>query len=420
MKYRKKNYRSAKRSIPRGTRLYAKRRKKREPYGEDIDLGALFEFADTAKVSELPDVRKKTSPLKRLALRLRLLLSAFLLAIKKTAMRVRDALCRFAEKRRQRLLRKSERPSKLSLIAGAVCGSLTAILVCVSVVLLALFGRYIGSYETVTVPDLVGTLYSEEWDDGSEHFSYAVSHEYNPNVPAGHVISQTPAAGVTRRVSASSGKCLIALKVCYARPAYILPSLSGRSERDAALELKNNGISVELVETYSDTAPRKTVISTVPEAGARLSDGDTVTLTVSLGPQFIYCSVPDLLGLSETEALSRVKSLGLTVGDISYAPSALPIGTVISQTLTARASVREGTSLGFTVSAGAHEYKKVPDLYGLTLDEARELLRSYGLIIGTVIPVSGTEANGAIVSQEPQKGTPITSSTVCVDVYISS
>ena len=66
------------------------------------------------------------------------------------------------------------------------------------------------------------------------------------------------------------------------------------------------------------------------------------------------------------------------------------------------------------------ELKSVPDLYGMTGIEAKEALRACGLVLGTVISVGSAEPKGTVIAQTPLPKTPITSSTVSVDVYISS
>ena len=151
-----------------------------------------------------------------------------------------------------------------------------------------------------------------------------------------------------------------------------------------------------------------------------MADGERVTLTVSIGPQIILCAVPDVCGLTETQAATLINSAGLVCGQTTYSVSELPAGTVISQSIEAKKAVEENTAIDLTVSIGLGNLKTVPDLYGMTEDEARAALREYGLVLGTTIPVGSAEAKGTVIAQTPIPNTPITSSTVSVDVYVSS
>ena len=98
-----------------------------------------------------------------------------------------------------------------------------------------------------------------------------------------------------------------------------------------------------------------------------------------------------------------------------------PCGTVISQGISAYSLSALGSFVDLSVSAGVEfSEKKVPDLYGLTLEEARERLAEVGLVCGEIYSVQSGAGKTTIVSQSIAAGTPITSGVVSVDVYVSS
>lgn len=384
---------------------------------EAIDFSRLFE------ISDLPEIPRKHAPHP-----LWTAIRAFLLAVcVRIAGLVRRSLAHLREKwerlrariqqcRKKRRARK--RTERLYFLAGALSASLSVSLLFALTVSFCLFGTYGGLYREVTVPALVGLPYEEETLEDAL-FSYAVDYAVNPNVAPGTVISQSPPAGVTRRVWGRGKPCTVILTVSCAPSREPLAELVGLSRRDAVLLLSNQGLCYELQKAYSDTAPIGTVLSQSVAAGTRLPAGKTVVLTLSAGPLKLLTTVPTLEGLSEGQATSLLLSAGLSVGNVTYLPSDRPIGTVLSQDLPPAALVEQGRAVSLTVSAGnSYADARIPSLYGLTLTEATARLRAFGLVPGTVHSCVGEAEGRTVVAQFPLPDTPITSATVSVDVYL--
>jgi serine/threonine-protein kinase len=127
------------------------------------------------------------------------------------------------------------------------------------------------------------------------------------------------------------------------------------------------------------------------------------------------------LGLTEVRARGSLAAIGFEVGEIKYAASESPSGTVIAQSASAYSLLEIGARVDLTVSAGpAFSQKKVPQLYGLTVDEARLRLAEVGLVCGRIYSVQSGSGVATVVSQSIAAGTPITSGTVSIDIYVSS
>jgi serine/threonine-protein kinase len=87
-----------------------------------------------------------------------------------------------------------------------------------------------------------------------------------------------------------------------------VPDVTGLSRDSAEARLRDEGLGVSVSELESDE-PEDDVISQSPAGGTELARGETVTITVSTGrPQ---ADVPDVIGLSERSASSRLRSVGL-------------------------------------------------------------------------------------------------------------
>lgn len=323
-------------------------------------------------------------------------------------------------------LRPPRRPKRiggLPVFAGALCAALLVSALSASGVLFALFSGYGRSYVSVTIPDFLGKAPEEVLaaeGTSPERLNLILNYEYNPSVPKGTVISQSPPRGVHRRIYERDGKCTVVLTVSQGIETYELEELCGMDRRDALLTLRNRELNSKLTEQYSD-APKGTVLMTSPPAGTILKEGDSVTLTVSAGKKTVSSPIPDLLGKTEAEADALLRAAGLKSGKVSYEASSAPMGTVIRQEKRAYSAAERGEEIGYTVSAGDRfSTKTVPNLYGMTVEEATEALRTVGLVVGSVLPVSGTAASGSVIMQNPPPLSPITASTYSVDLYVIS
>ena len=120
-------------------------------------------------------------------------------------------------------------------------------------------------------------------------------------------------------------------------------------------------------------------------------------------------TVPSVVGADRESATSDLEALGLTV-DTRDEPSDEPSGQVIDQDPGEGTTVREGDEVTLTVSAGPADVS-VPNIIGMTRDEATQALEDVGLTVGDVTEEDSAEqaANRVIdlspgVSETVSKG----------------
>jgi eukaryotic-like serine/threonine-protein kinase len=88
-----------------------------------------------------------------------------------------------------------------------------------------------------------------------------------------------------------------------------VPDVAGLSRDSAEARLRQEGLEVAVEEQESDV-PEGDVVSQSPGAGARVTRGDRVTITVSTGrPQV---DVPDVVGMSEERAILTLNGAELS------------------------------------------------------------------------------------------------------------
>jgi serine/threonine-protein kinase len=90
-----------------------------------------------------------------------------------------------------------------------------------------------------------------------------------------------------------------------------VPSVVGLGEDEAGALITGAGLGLRVVEEFSDDVPRGRVIRQSPPGESTVRKGDTVTIVVSKGPRTF--PMPDVVGMTENEAVATLRGLGLEV-----------------------------------------------------------------------------------------------------------
>lgn len=156
-------------------------------------------------------------------------------------------------------------------------------------------------------------------------------------------------------------------------------------------------------QVYSDSVPPGVIAETDPEPGEAVPIGSTVTVHVSRGPQPI--EVPDVVGLSRSEARSVIEEAGLVVGDVTEQFSdAAPADEVTDTNPTPGTTLERGSEVDLTVSNAA----TVPDVTGMHRDEAEQAVEDAGFDVDVTRSDDHTGAAAdTVVDLSPAAGTHI-------------
>ena len=114
--------------------------------------------------------------------------------------------------------------------------------------------------------------------------------------------------------------------------------------------------------------------------------------------------VPNLVNMTEENALSVLEQMGLKGNKIGESQSDAPAGTIIFQEQTAGDKVDQGTVINYTVSAGT-DSPTVPAVTGLSQSEAEAQIKALGLETSIQQSYSDTVPIGKIISVDPAEGT---------------
>ena len=170
----------------------------------------------------------------------------------------------------------------------------------------------------------------------------------------------TASAGMTVTLNATAptndqwNLAIVELTPGAAPVSVTVPNVVMLTQTAAQTSITSAGLTPGAVTSAnSATVPAGLVISQSPAAGSSVAAGTAVALVVSLGPAPVSVPVPNVVGLTQTDAQTAITNAGLTVGAVTTSSSTtVPAGQVISQNPAAGASVATGTAVALVISSG--------------------------------------------------------------------
>jgi eukaryotic-like serine/threonine-protein kinase len=174
----------------------------------------------------------------------------------------------------------------------------------------------------------------------------------------------------------------------------VVPNVMGRTFHEAENILGKAGFEVEVQDSiYVDTARPMSVLKQVPEDGEIVKVNRTVYLTINRAlPPLI--EIPSLKSFSYRSALMELTNRGLRV-DTAYRSSfdkdAVLEMRYQGSPITPGTKIRMGETILLVLGTGVGTEKfKVPNLIGWTFCDAKYVIESHGLSIGSVIIMPGS------------------------------
>ena len=196
----------------------------------------------------------------------------------------------------------------------------------------------------------------------------------------------------------------------------VLADYSGmtQDEVNAQPQVSSGQITVNWEQSYSNDYAAGYVYKQSPVAGRTVREGQSVTLTVSLGIQSV--TVPDVTNYLQADAEQQLKNLGVSVLVTQAVEPTVASGSVIRTDPAAGSQVAAGSTVVVYVSRPqVSTPAKVPSLVGLSsVNDARTLLVQNKLGLGSTTEQYSDKPAGTIIAQNPAAG-----STVKVNSRVS-
>ena len=187
-----------------------------------------------------------------------------------------------------------------------------------------------------------------------------------------------------------------------------VPSVTGKSYEEAQKIMEKAGFEVELQDSiYVDTVKPLKVLKQVPEADELVKVNRTVYLTINRAvPPMI--EMPNLVGFSYRSAEMELKNMGLRAGDTVYrtdfAKNSVLEQRYKGEIISPGTKIRMGSSISFVLGSGVGNEKfVVPELVGMRFCDAKAMIESRGLMIGSVMAPGVTDTCNAYINwQNPE------------------
>ena len=173
-------------------------------------------------------------------------------------------------------------------------------------------------------------------------------------------------------------------------------------------------------QQYSDSHPKDEIISQQPTGGTKVQRGSDIWITVSMGPEPEVMKLDNFVGADAEEAYKLLDSQGfkpLKKREASYVYEA---GIVTRTDPAADSEVTAGQTIYIYVSTGPEVVEtSMPNLVGLELNRARELMEQMGFTNVRYEPTESSRPENEVVYQSVGKNETVDVSTEIIVQYSS-
>ncbi len=186
-----------------------------------------------------------------------------------------------------------------------------------------------------------------ETDLGNYDIEITFTEEASDDIDEGRVIRTNPAAGTT--VTEGSK---VEVVVSTGREQISVPDTTGKTVTEAVKALQEMGFDAQQGEDVYSSQEIGKVAYTKPAAGKKADKGAKVIIYQSKGEETKYTAVPNLIGMTKSQARRALEKVNLSLGTVSKNYSSTQKNRVCVQSVAYGKQVEEGTKIDITLSLG--------------------------------------------------------------------
>lgn len=186
-----------------------------------------------------------------------------------------------------------------------------------------------------------------------------------------------------------------------------VPAVTGLSQQGATSTLENAGLKVKVEHVQKDKSTANQVVSQSPAANQKVPERSEVSITVNDGPKKL--TIPqNIVGMPKSDAVKALKNAGFSDNQIRVndddpktEANTAKAGTVDSVSPSAGTSLTPEQQVTLTVATGK---SVVPNLKGMSVEEANDAASSSGFSISVERQTTSSAAPGTVFGQDPDYG----------------
>ena len=159
------------------------------------------------------------------------------------------------------------------------------------------------------------------------------------------ICRQTPLPG-----SAVRTRSTVTIFLSKGSSQIVLPDFKGYGLSEATVRLSGLGLTIGDVRSEENaTVDKDKIISTKPNAGSKVNNGDVISVVLSRGVEI--AKVPRLIGKSLSTAKRIIEENGFVVGSVSWEVSIdYNVGIIMRQKPSAGQTVKKGSKINLVVA----------------------------------------------------------------------
>jgi beta-lactam-binding protein with PASTA domain len=204
-----------------------------------------------------------------------------------------------------------------------------------------------------------------------------------------------------------------------------VPSLKGLAFNDAVAKLEEAGLKYEVDSVYIMDQPAGIVIDQDPDANTFVKDNRTIYLTINTA-KTPNTKFPDIEFKSLREAQAIIESTRLKLGDTTYkadvSRDVVLEASFGGQPIKAGQTIPVGSRIDLVLGDGrGNQDVDIPQLVGLTIDEAKFSLKGSMLTLGNILYEGAItdSANAVITKQDPMPADSLTKVAIGTKINIT-
>ena len=270
-----------------------------------------------------------------------------------TAGRSTESARRAQQRRREEEERREEERSRMTTVAIVVCSAVAVVAIIVFMVALFNGSLLNKEQELVQVPNLLGDTYSDELAQRYSDFTIILQpQEYSKEYGKGKIMAQAPVGG-SKVIKGT--ELYITISMGEEPEEKIMEDILGTTMEQADSFLRGQGYVPLFRDESNDTYPAGKVCRTDPEAGEPLTEGQTICVWLSTGPEPVLEKMPNVVGKDKDTAVKTLNDLGFAYVSTQEVESNEKQGTVVKQSENEGREIDVTTEIVLDISKGPEE-----------------------------------------------------------------